>query len=180
MQHAVNTVLHPRHLLNDLRPLRHKAPERLSGRIRHPDLGQEAAGMQLRQHGRVDLVSFDLGMGDRAHLQRIGDHHPPHKRPQQTDDRCRVDGGFEHDLVVGSQLASECDHRVSCQVNPAAAAEMAVLQNRDHRHRAVHIQSDHSHAASFILGSRSGSQRATRHLRIRAHSATGLVAGAAR
>src|SRR5690348_1292862 len=35
VQHAVNAVLHPRHLLNDLHSLRHEAPERLRRRDCH-------------------------------------------------------------------------------------------------------------------------------------------------
>ncbi len=107
--------------------------------------------MQLRQHRRVDLVSLDLGVRDRAHLQRVGDHHSTHEWLQQTHDPGRVDGGLDHHLVVGSKLAAESDHRISCE-----STRPPLLRCRSPGPRpppsTVHVQSDHSHATSFVLG----------------------------
>ena len=60
--------------------------------VRHPDLRQEAAGVEPRQHGRVDHVGLDACLGDQPHLARVGDHHPADMRvgsPRRPPWHCR-------------------------------------------------------------------------------------------
>jgi len=50
------------------------------------------------------------------------------------DDRRRVDCGFNHHLVVGSQLASKRDHGISGEIDTAATGETLFFQYSDHGH----------------------------------------------
>jgi len=76
----------PHALTDDLVAPGHLPPQRQGLRIRHPDLGQEVAGIQLGQHGRVDRVGLDLGVRDHPHLGRVGDHHAPDMRRDHLRD----------------------------------------------------------------------------------------------
>src|SRR3712207_8433047 len=50
--------------LHDALPIssRHLSAQRLGWLVSNPDLGQEAAGVKLREHAGVDRVRLDLGM----------------------------------------------------------------------------------------------------------------------
>src|SRR5580692_5312936 len=155
MKDTVDPVLRSRHLLDHLRTLRYQAAQCLSRLVWHPDLGQKATGVQLCQHCSVDLVGLDLGVRDCSDLQRVGDHHTPDKWTQQMDDRRRVNCGFDHHLVVGSQLASERDHRISREIDTAATGETFLFQYSDHGHGTMHVQPYDSHAYLQAFSSRS-------------------------
>jgi hypothetical protein len=180
VQHRMQPVLDPGHLLDDLSSLRHQSPQRFGGLIRHPDLRQKATGMQLGQHRRIDLVSLDLGVRDRAHLQRIGNHHAMHEWLQQSHDPGGVHRRLDHDFIVRSKLSAESNHRIPCELDPRSIAQSPTVKKHCHRKAAVHVESDHPHAALLWLILKSeGGGGATRHLRIRARSAPGQVAEAA-
>ena len=75
-QHGVQLVLCPRPLAHQLRAA---GSRRRSERV--PSSGLKTAGRkpgveQLAERPGVDLVGLHLGLGDRAHLARVGDHHP--------------------------------------------------------------------------------------------------------
>ncbi|MBO4168767.1 hypothetical protein LV780_06415 [Cereibacter azotoformans] len=63
---GMHLVLDPGEMAHDLTAPRHQAMHAFGRRIRCPDLGQEARGMQARQSARVHLVRLHMGMGDRA------------------------------------------------------------------------------------------------------------------
>jgi hypothetical protein len=136
--------------------------------------------MQLGERRRIDLVGLDLGMGNHPHLERIGDRHPPHEGAQQAHDHGRVDRRLDHHLVVRTKRPAKGDHRITREIDPPSTAQLPILKDRHHREAAVYVQPDHPHVASRMLAFAFGSVWATRHLRIRARSAPGLVAGAAR
>lgn len=81
-------------------------------------------------------------------------------------------------LTVASITTSSSGRNgLLCQFNPARMRELDVVQHRHGGKRAVHTQSDHRHATFCVLVITSGSVRATRHLRIRAHGAPGRSQG---
>jgi hypothetical protein len=47
--------------------------------VRRPDLRQIPGRLQAGERAGIDLVGLDVSLGDRLHLQRIGDNHPGHK-----------------------------------------------------------------------------------------------------
>jgi len=77
---GLDPVLQPRHLRDELGSLGDDAPLQFNFFGGHPHLGEEPSGVQSRQGRSVDLVGLDLGPGDRAHLQRIGDDDTMHER----------------------------------------------------------------------------------------------------
>jgi len=78
----MHLVLEPGPMAHDLVAARHQPAQPLRRRVRRPDLRQVAGRMQARQDTRVDLVGPRPGMGNRLHLQRVGDHHPRHVAPR--------------------------------------------------------------------------------------------------
>ena len=76
MQDGLDDVLQPGALPHDLVATGDLPAQRLGRLVRDPDLGQEATGVELRQHAGVDGVRLDLRMRDKAHLLGVGDHHP--------------------------------------------------------------------------------------------------------
>jgi hypothetical protein len=98
----VGLVLDPRAMLDDLVASRQQAAPALCLSIGQPDLGQEAGGLQRREHTSIYLVGLDPSVGDRLHLQRVGDDHPRHVGAQHMYHSHRVAGGLDHHLVVWS------------------------------------------------------------------------------
>jgi hypothetical protein len=97
-------VLDPRSMPDNLIAARGQPTLPLRLRIWGPGLRQIAGGEQARQRSRVDLVRLHPRMRDRLHLQRIGDHHPLHKRRQNARDCHAIPGRLDHHLVVESNL----------------------------------------------------------------------------
>jgi hypothetical protein len=65
-----------------------------------PDLRQKAAGVELRQHPGIELVGFDLVMGNQPDLLWIGDNNPADARSDRGGNRSRIAGGFDDDNVA--------------------------------------------------------------------------------
>jgi hypothetical protein len=70
-QDRLDLVLQPGPLAHDMPAPRHLAAQRVRHVIGQPDAGQVVRRQQLREHLGVDLVSLDLGLGDRAGLLRV-------------------------------------------------------------------------------------------------------------
>jgi len=68
MQDRVHLVLDPRAVPDNLVAPRDQPPEPFGVGIGQPDLRQKIGGPQRRQHTRVDLVGFDVGVGNRLDL----------------------------------------------------------------------------------------------------------------
>ncbi len=178
MKNGLNPTLHPPDGAHQRCALRDQAPQVLRLVICRPNLRQEASGMKLRQDLGVHLVCLHPRMGDGLHLQRVRDHDPRRERRQQPDDGRRVAGRLKHDLVVFPQALSKGHHRVVLELDPEFPCELAAIQDRYLSEASMHIHSNRPHAKSSLLPMESA--RAVRHLRIRARSADGIVAGAAR
>ena len=96
MQDRMHFILDPRAMTDDLITTRRKATLTFGSSVRCPYLGQEAgrvqacqraglptcrlANVQACQRAGVDFVGLHLSVGNRLHLQRIGDDHPSHER----------------------------------------------------------------------------------------------------
>src|SRR5499427_1240816 len=177
VQDRLNDVLQPRALTYDLIAPRHLSTQRLCGSVGDPDLRQKAAGIELRQHAGVDLIGFDLRIRNEADLLRIGDNNPADVRSDHCGNRSRIAGGFDDDNVATGQLLRKFLQRLATHDDTTQSAELTVFPGHCLGKGAVNIQSNDPHAR--ILRSRwfeNGSSRATRHLLIRARSASGQVA----
>ena len=75
----MHLVLDPGAVPHNLVAAGNQSAHPLGGDIWRPDFWQIARSMKARQGARIHLVCFHMGMGDRFHLQRIGDHNPLHK-----------------------------------------------------------------------------------------------------
>jgi hypothetical protein len=181
-QYRVDLVLKAGALTHDLRPASDLPTQRLGAIISDPDLGQEAARVELREHSRVDLVSLDPRLRDQTHLQRVGDDHPSHVRLKGGHDRGGVSGRLEDDVIRRPQAARILCECRTLQRHTSACADPPVLEIRDLGDGARDIESNNSHGAPpWCVGGtlRDGEPWAARQLRIRARGATGQVAGAA-
>jgi hypothetical protein len=75
VQDCVDLVLDPGSMLDDLIAARDQTAQLLGVGIGCPNLWQEAGRIEVRQNPGVDLVRFDMRVGDRLDLQWIGDDH---------------------------------------------------------------------------------------------------------
>ncbi len=165
---------------NHDRPLapRHLPAQRLCWLVRNPDFWQEAAGIELRQNAGIDRVRLDLGIGDDAHLLRVCDHDFLHVQRDNRGGRGRVAGSLDHHNVARRQLCGKRLQQVAPHVDTAQLPEPAVLPcHASAKARWISSPMMHMPVASFLARSKNGNWRATRHLLIRARSASGKVAG---
>lgn len=123
----LDDVLQTRSLPDDLIAPRHLTAQGLCRLIRDPDLRQEAAGVELRQHAGVDRVRLDLGMGDDVHLLRICDHHLLHMGRDDRGGRGGVARNLDHHDIVKRQLRRERLQKIAPHVDAAETPEPAVL-----------------------------------------------------
>ena len=155
---------------------RHQPALAFGRRIRRPDLGQISGRIEAGERPGVDLVGLYMGVRDRLHLQRIGDHHRFTNGAKTRDTAMQLPvASITTSSVARSSLPSPPAPSASCRSGPHAAASLP-----DHHlaKGAVDIDPDHtSHPYLHLFDNRSGG--ATRQLRIRALSATGRVAEAA-
>lgn len=75
LKNGVHPIFEPGLLLDEPGPLRDLLPEGPDILTREPDIRQSAARQQPDQRLSVDLIGFDLGLGDRASAPRVRDHH---------------------------------------------------------------------------------------------------------
>ena len=99
---------------------------------------------------------------------------------QQPRDRMGVASRLQGHLVAGTEAVGEVPQRFWGGLDPARLPDDTVLPDGDLGELAVHVQPDASaHPAPPFLELAEGAQVGKRHLRIRARSASGRVAGAA-
>lgn len=89
---------------------RHQPAPAFGLRVRRPDLRQVPRRLQPGERSGIDLVRLDVSLGDRLHLQRIGDNHPRHEWRQNSQYRHAVVGRIEHHLITGGQVAEAASY----------------------------------------------------------------------
>jgi hypothetical protein len=143
-------VLEPGALADQLLAPADLPPQRLGALVGDPDLRQEAAGVELGQHGRVDAVGLDLGVRDEAHLLGVGDHHPPDVRREHPGHRRGVARRL-HDgvVVVGQGGAGEGLEPVAAHVEPPQPGRLAVQQGHRLGEDAVDVRPEDAHGATW-------------------------------
>ena len=180
VQDRLNDVLQPRALPHDLVTPRDLPAQRLCRLVGDPDLRQKAASVKLRQHGGIDLIRLDLRMRNQPDLLRIGDDDPADVRSNHCGYRSRVARGFDDDNVAVGQLLANFLQCLATHDDPTQPAKLAVFPGHRLSKRARWISSPMIRIpVPSVLDGLNGSSRATRHLLIRARSASGKVAGAA-
>jgi hypothetical protein len=142
VQDRLHLVLQPGPLPHDVGAADDLAAQREGGLIGQPHRRQEPGRQQLRQYCRVDLVSLDLGLGDRPSLLRVGDHHPAHMLFQQPRDRIGVAGRLQGHLITQAQAVGELPQCLRRGLAPSSLTHHAVLPDGDLGELAVDIQAD--------------------------------------
>jgi hypothetical protein len=113
-------------------------------------------------------------MRDDAHLLGVGDHDPLHVRTDHGRNSRGVAGRLNNHNVVLGQRRGKCREPIASHVHATEPFELTVVPDHRLGKHAVDVQSDDAHACSprpWLV--RNGSWRATRHLLIRARSASG-------
>jgi hypothetical protein len=149
MQDRLDDVLEPGALAHELVASGDLSAQRLRRLVGNPDLGQEAAGVKLREHPSVDGVGLDLRVRDDPHLLGVGDHDPLHIRADYRSDGRGVAGRLHDDHVLLRQRGRERAQPVAAHVNAPESFELAVLQHHRLGKGAVDVQSDNVHATPF-------------------------------
>lgn len=101
-QQAVDAVLDPGPVIDQVGPVPGQPPHVLRGGIRFPNHRQLVAAQELRQHDGVQLVRLDLRLGDGPRLERVAHHHTPDVRTEQLDHTPGVGRGFQHHLIFAA------------------------------------------------------------------------------
>jgi hypothetical protein len=129
VQDGLHDVLEPHALPNQLLTAADLPPQCPGPLVRHPDLRQEATGVELGQHRGIDAIGLDLGVGDQPHLLGVGNHHPSDMGREHRNDGSGVAGRLhDHVVVVGQGTAGECLQLVPAHANPAQPCELAIQQ----------------------------------------------------
>src|ERR1700734_2782737 len=176
VQDRLDDILQARSLPDDLVAPGHLPAKRLRRLIRYPDFRQKAACIELGEDAGVDRIGLDLRMSDDAHLLGVCDHDFLDVRRDHRSDRGRVPGRFDYNYIILRKLLCESLEKGPAHVNAPQSFELAVVPSHRLGEGAVDIQTNDPHVCSPSLFVRSGSWRATRHLLIRAHGASGQVA----
>ena len=100
----MDTVLRPRHALDDASAARDQPAQELRRLVGLPDLWQVACRMQPREYSRVNAVGLDLGVCDHAHLQRVRDDDASGMRLEQPHDGHGIAGGLQHTSSSGPSV----------------------------------------------------------------------------
>src|SRR5262252_3242434 len=115
-------------------------------------------------------------MGNEADLFGVGDNHPTDVRSDHCGNRSRIAGGFDDDNIAVGQLLGKFLQSLAAHDDATQPAELAVFPGHRLGKSAVNIQSNDPHTSTLRSRRLNGSSRATRHLLIRARSASGQVA----
>ena len=177
-QRRVHLVLRACALPDQLRPRRDPAAQDPRLLIRQPDRRQKAAGEQLRQRARVDLVRLRARPRDPLDRLRIREHHPAHVRLDDPRDPERVPGRLQRNLIVTAEALREQLKRRRLGLHPPRQPHLASLRDRHLAEVAMHVQPDEPHPTPPpSRSSTTETRRATRQLRIRARGTPGQSQG---
>jgi hypothetical protein len=103
--------------------------------------------VQAGQRAGVDLVGLHMGMGDRLHLKRVGDHYSLHKGRQNARHCHAVAGRFDHHLVRRQKALAEAFQCCSGHVDPATMSKVALFPENHLSESSVDV---HSNDASHL------------------------------
>ena len=176
MQDRLDDVLQARSLPDDLIAPGHLPAKRLRRLVRNPDFGQKAARIKLGEDAGVDRIGLDLRMGDDAHLLGVCDHDFLDVRRDHCCDRRRVSGRFDDDHILLRKLLCESLEKRPAHVNAPQSFELPSSQATASAKARWMSRPMIRMVAAPSLFVQGGSWRATRHLLIRAHDASGKVA----
>ena len=176
VQDRLDDILQARSMPDDLVAPGHLPAKRLRRLIRYPDFRQKAACIELGEDAGVDRIGLDLRMSDDAHLLGVCDHDFLDVRRDHRSDRGRVAGRFDNNYIILRQLLCESLEKGPAHVDAPQWFELAVVPG-DRLGEGAGISRPMIRMVAppslFVQG---GSWRATRHLLIRAHGASGKVA----
>jgi hypothetical protein len=160
----LDVALEPGSLLYDLGAPGNLPSQCLCRRIRPPDLGQEATGVELRENARVDGVGLDLGVCDQPHLLWIGDHDPRHMWFEHVYHRHSVAGRLDHHDIVPVQCPCEGGQAIPAHVDTADPLQRTVFQRNHLREHARDVHSNDPHLRSLsCCSTESGAAGNTTH-----------------
>jgi len=123
---------------------RHQSAHPFRRRIRGPDFRKIASRIQAGQRAGVNLVGLHMGMGDRFHLQGVGDHHTLHMGRQNPGHRHAVAGRLDHHLVRLLQLPAEPLQGRAGHLDPAFVPGQTILPDHHLSEGPVDIYADNA------------------------------------
>src|SRR5215469_16033642 len=144
VQNRMQAVLQTRAITHQRRAPVRQSPQALRFRIRLPHPRQILTAQQLRQHLRIHLVRFDLGLGNGSDFQRVADHDFFHKRTQDPGHCPGIGGGFHRQPILTAKLPlREGFQGLSCNGNGVSSEPRSILeQNGEDRCALVDITTD--------------------------------------
>jgi len=99
--------------------------------------------MQTGERAGIDLVRLNVSLGDRLHLQRIGDNHPRREWRQNPRHRHAIGGRFDHHLITGQQGLAKSLQRSPSHINAAGMSQPAVLPKHHLPESSVDVDANH-------------------------------------
>ena len=157
MQDRMHLVLDPRAMPHDLVAPRRQSALAFGDGVRRPNLRQISGRLQAGERASVDLVGLDVSLGDRLHLQRIGDDHPRHKGRQHARDRHAVAGRLDHHFIGRPQFLAQPFEGGPGHIDPADMSKDAVFPNHHLAKGPVNINANHASHARLPLVADDGS-----------------------
>ena len=172
----MHLILLARALPDQLRPAGDAAAEHPGRLVDDPHLGQKAAGEQLRQRPRVDLVRLRRLRRALDRL-RVGEQDAIDLRREDPRDRQPVAGRLQRHPIRCSQALRERLERRRIGLHPANEPHLTRFRDRHLAAVAMHVERDTTHPSSSPRTKQTEPRRATRQLRIRAHGTSGQSQG---
>jgi hypothetical protein len=126
-----------------------------------PHGGEILRAEQLRQHLGIHLVGLDLGLGDGAGQERVGDHGLGDEGSQGGGHGPAVGGGFQGELVVRAEVFAREGGEAGAGAGEGIALQhlAAGVHDAGFRRAAVDVQTDetfHLQLAPRELGCAAG------------------------
>jgi hypothetical protein len=146
----MHLVLDPRPVPDDLIAPRHQAAHALGRRVRRPDLRQKTCRMQACQSARIDLIGLHVRIGDRLHLQRVGDDHPRHEGRQHARDRHAVARRFNDYLIRWLKPLAKAFEAYAGHVDPPGMPKHTALPYHHLAEGSVDVDADHTAHANLL------------------------------